>query len=414
MKFAVSKKDFSRYCLFFFWVVYYHFFYIFTLNIQSSVMNRFGWILTMAIYIFMLKGRRIIRTQYGFVFFFIWYCFAIQSVECVYSMFKYNQSLVDMYKCAGAYLYLLISIILLLSIYESGVEKIANQIVILGFALIVLELVNAILINNFGIRILDISELKTKVNRFRSDLGALCPFIILYSLYRFLNTKKIRWISVLFVCIFSLFYVEQTRARELAVVISCYVLLSHFFIINGKKGRTLGMSIMVLASCCILRVFEKIKIIFSVDPSVNENFNSTLARRNAISYFWNMTKDNVLLGMGWINPKNDYLKLIWSGPYNTYFYDDLGMLGLFFRNGIMGISLYFILLARMFFVFLKLRKTEVSSLLMGILMYIGSTIPSLSIFDGQRIIFVPVALAIFEYYYLLYKEKLVGVKDGTR
>ena len=103
--------------------------------------------------------------------------------------------------------------------------------------------------------------------------------------------------------------------------------------------------------------------------------------------------------MGWIRPYTDRLTKIWSGPDNAYFFDDLGFLGQFFRQGILGVLVYIIMLIRMIYIIHQLRyEYNYKILLIGIFTYICATMPSLIVlmdleFGGSFYI------AIFEYIY---------------
>ncbi len=252
-------------------------------------------------------------------------------------------------------------------------------------------------------------------NRLRVALGPLTGLLVCYTFYKFLKGyKQVVTLSVISIILISLFYVEMTRANQLAILVTLFIMWL-FYKERSKKNILKYM----VAFCLVLILyfggfFDSVLNMLSVDTSVNSRAMSTVARLNAIEYFSEFTKKNPLIGMGWIRPYTDRLTKIWSGPDNAYFFDDLGFLGQFFRQGILGVLVYIIMLIRMIYIIHQLRyEYNYKILLIGIFTYICATMPSLNCFDGSRILAVPFYIAIFEYIYKKYTYNLVEQDYAT-
>jgi hypothetical protein len=171
---------------------------------------------------------------------------------------------------------------------------------------------------------------------------------------------------------------------------------------NIKILMTMGL-IAITAYVLLSGTFSSFFDSFSVD---SEEASSTTARLNAIEYFKTFIDRNPFLGMGIIRPYTAELTLIWSGPFGTAYFDDLGLLGGFYRMGILGLSVMVIPLLRMSYLTYKLwrLKAKEAYTLLGVVVYLLASQTAQNYLDFQRAVIASFYWAIIEYLYYKNKE----------
>ncbi|EOR23314.1 hypothetical protein A499_13316 [Niallia nealsonii AAU1] len=132
------------------------------------------------------------------------------------------------------------------------------------------------------------------------------------------------------------------------------------------------------------------------------NDYSLSIRFEEISFYIGQLYENFFFGMGFI-PFNvsSYTDFLLRGPYAIYYKSDIGILGFLNIFGILG----FLWLILLFFKIIKIASYSVKvkgSLnknyeLLSLVIFVILSSLSLSIFDIQRIIAVPILLALLDY-----------------
>lgn len=379
------------------------------LPINSNSLSYLTWIVAvLGCCIYYPGVKRIIGT-FTFVRNYLSYVLFSQIIICVYSIFKYNETIADMLMTAGVYVMLAVVCLIIINFQNYGMDFILKRVLILQFAAIVLALIHSFVYNTTGNSLFAFAAESFMHNRLRLAIGPLTGLLVCYTFYKFLNRyKQVVMFGAIVVVLISLYYVEMTRANQLAISVTLFIM----WLFYKERSRKTIIKYMI-AFCLVLILyfggfFDSVLNMLSVDTSVNSRAMSTVARINAIEYFSEFTNKNPLIGMGWIRPYTDQLTKIWSGPNNVYFFDDLGFLGQFYRQGILGALVYIIMLTRMIYIIHKLRyKNDNRIFLIGIFTYICATMPSLNCFDSSRILAVPFYIAIFEY---IYKDYYIAME----
>lgn len=381
------------------------FFSIVELPIPSLYISYLTYAFAIFIYCYTFKGRKRIGKKYPFIGKYFTYIVFAQIILCAYSMIKYNETILDMIVCISAYSLLLITYAILISFERDGMKFLLDAIFWIMFINTILASIHAVVLNYTGVRLFGFVEMASKNENVRIGLGALMSVFLIYAFYNLINKKRMILMSIaLAIGIFALFYVSMTRASQFATIASLFVVWA-FHKNNGRKDMIkyiiIGVLLVIFFNSSI---YTNILNVFSIDPNVNEHFTSTEARYNAIDYFSQFTDANPIMGMGWVVPKNEELTKIWSGKSGTNYFDDLGVLGQYYRQGLLGLAIFIILIIRMLYTTIKIRKgIPEKAFCVGLCAYVLLTAVSQNTLDGQRMITVPFYIACTEYIY--YKQK---------
>ena len=408
---TINRNRKNYYCILIFLLFYTNFFNIINIPISSHLYNVFLWILALmnfAISFLYTKGK--IGKEVTFAVPYLIYIYTTQIIICYYSVYQYNQSFSNVLKCAGYYSYLLLYFGVMIAIKEIGFGKMLQFFNTIAAVCILVILLHAIFFNIFGIRLFQIRGIGIRDGRMRNSLGVFACIFFAYTTANIVYQKqKLKNIIWLIIGLIALFYTDMTRIKELAVILEIGCI---YFFSNYSKKQKINKILILLLGIFIVIIFkdsfQNLFNMFSVDRTVNSNANSTIARLYAMEYFSKFTEKNPLMGMGWIFPSNNRLRNIWSGPQNIAFFDDLGIIGQYYRLGIIGLISYIVLILRMLYIIVKYKKSDIyKACLIGLFIYAIITAVSLNIFDFQRIVLVPIYMAIFEYAHRN-KNKLEG------
>lgn len=382
-------------------------FYLFRLPISAPIIMYMTWILSVVMFFLYARNRRVMRDYGTFLQPYFTYVLVAQFIICIYSMLVYDETVLDMFICAGGYLMFLFTYVVI-RIYEcDGMDYMLNRVFWIQLIYTVMVTVHAVIFNNTGRRLFLFPSDTLRNDNVRIGLGVFIGIYFVYAFYNWLQGNRRTLMTVaIAIGVFGLFYADMTRAAQIAVIVT----MACMWLLHRERSKASVIKFMIAIIVLVIfldsELFTSILNVFSTDNSVNALSLSTLARYNAIEYFSQFTKKNPLIGMGWIRPYTDELTRIWSGPTNTAYLDDLGFLGQFYRQGILGVIIYIALLVRMGYVILKIKgKCDERTLLIGIFAYILFTLPSLNCFDGERMMVMPFYLATFEYIYTNVRKK---------
>ena len=391
-------------------IVCLRFFSIVTL--PAAIMMEISWVLAFLIYIYTFKGRCRIKSKYPYIGKYFSYIIVAQIILSVYSMIKYNETIYDMFLCVGSYLLLSIVYAVLISFEKDGMDFLMDAVFWLVFINIILIIVQALIHNFIGFKLFGFDDIASKNANIRISLGALMGVFFVYVFYNILQKRKQLLMTIaLIISLFAMFYVEMTRAKEVAVIGTLFIMWA-FKKQNSKKDIVKYLIILITIIIFLYSgLFETILNTFSINPSVNDQYQSTEARYNAMEYFSTFTDKNPLFGMGWVRPYTDELTRIFAGPSGTSFFDDLGFLGQFYRQGLLGVGIYLSLIIRMIYITFKISKKRSEKVFCaGLTSYVLFTAVSLNCFDAQRMLAVPFYIACTEYIYYRDKTRSTIVK----
>ena len=201
----------------------------------------------------------------------------------------------------------------------------------------------------------------------------------------------------------NLLFIVKTRTLFLYLIAT--LLLSPILDKNTKKKTKLFFSIIV---CIIIAI-----VIFGdIIPYVNliiKNDAGIQVRFSAIDYYLNYFKSNSILGSGFVSSNlNSYMYLLVNGPLGQYNPSDVGIVGLMFRSGTIGliwIILWFMQCIRI------IRKNgskvpkSYRSIMNHIIIFLLLSCINLIVTDNSRFPYISLAMIIIESSYIFINKK---------
>lgn len=196
---------------------------------------------------------------------------------------------------------------------------------------------------------------------------------------------------------YCLIMVQQTRAYN---VIICICIAAIVMLHTNTPVKTLRSLILIAAGIIVLSqagIIDILRKSLSVD---NQTYgNGTRARLLAITYYWKAFLKSPLFGQGFINSKA-YLNIL-RGNKGIYNYSDVGLLGLLANTGLFCVILFvwpLIRWGKQVLGYLSRQSSRAgNSFLIAFFIYIAGTSLTLIMADPQRILLLPLSLAVFEY-----------------
>lgn len=339
-------------------------------------------------------------------FFGVLFVFFIQST---YGIVSYNQTILDMYIVLCPYL-LILQVPIYIHIFQKySFHHVLKLIVIFVSIDCFFVLLYSLSFNLINIKIpfLHYSiEDPFGFFRIRSDRlrlsfgGAFLCIMPLFSFFMFISKNgiskiKIKYLLLLILSITTIIYSTQTRMLLIALILSLLVMW-----FSSKPNIKVKVKILFFVSVLVLLNINTI-ISFKDSFSTNneETGGSSLAREYAFNYYSQFTDNNIFLGMGPVRNYRPDLDILISGKEGVAHFDDIGIFGLFFRYGILGLSCYLLFVFYLFYTLMKVKKYNhhYYPLLCGLFSWVIFTSPSLIITDVQRMPLFPLILALFEY-----------------
>ncbi len=344
--------------------------------------------------------------EYRFFSWLLSYTFISQTILTIYSMITYEQTFTRVFAFSGLYLTLLIFFILIICFDQFGMDKSLKYLFILEGIRDIVAVLHAVVFNFTGIRLFALNQLASKTNNIRLDFGLLFPLLIIYLFSMVLTRYNFRILLLLIVSLCMELYIQNVRVMELSFI-ACFIIM--WIVAEKKIQKRLVKNIIICLVVILLGYMGVITDIingFSIDPEINKNYTSSLARVEAIEYYLMYLRENPIFGMGWINRTTPYLATIASGPKGTYHFDDLGIMGQLFRQGIVGSITYLLYVGRMLYISIKLPDNCKNKVfVVGVCTYIFATLVSLNVFDVQRVLAATFYVAIVEYIWHKYQAR---------
>lgn len=369
----------------------------------DSLMDRYYiCVIGIILFVWFLLNTRLykeIKQYMKFINIYILLTFIVLVIQFYYSMNKYDETILDVILVGFPFLLVLLAYpILYIFDYDKSFEKLMKKFCIVSYIGICLILIQSIMYKYYSIWFLKAISISFKSGRVRISDFSLFSLSILYIFYLYLVSNKKRYLLLTGIGMLGVGLVVSSRM--LTIVLSVCLLI--MFLLKRRplnnKLCIVIILIVVILICYQLGFFESIISSFSTS---GKRAGSTLARIDAINYFKTYTDENMFLGMGFVRPYRPDLVRIWSGPNRTAFFDDLGALGLFFRMGLTSIIVYGLILFRMAFVLLKIKKYKSNEFILccGIFAFLIGTSITLVVTDYQRAFAIPFIIAIYEFVY---------------
>ena len=315
--------------------------------------------------------------------------------EVIRNVYKYDLTLYESFSIGHGFLLLLLYPILILNSDENSQRKTINTITIFSIILSTLFLTQSFAYKLWKITFLHIKEypllklLEVRSYGIRMTApGTLIIFSVLISLGQIINkNKKMHIIN----CVLGMLYIVlvcQTRMTTLAVIASFMLVLANK--IFEKKFKHIKKIIILVIAVFIFVLPYKMSDIFEDRTS-----GSVYARIYAIELYTKSFLKNPVFGVGCL--PNDTTKrdiaLIMHGPKGYAHTTDVGYVAYIFQFGVVGAIILLILISNIIKILKNVKnKNAVYYSTILCLLYILLTFGTLSIFDTQRIVILPIIL----------------------
>jgi hypothetical protein len=248
-------------------------------------------------------------------------------------------------------------------------------------------------------------NLKVRNNRVRVRWASFNFIALAYNFQKILNKdfkeiKKDHCVFLLIISSINLILFCQTRMLIIAVIMMYF-----FMYVNVKKLKKWQIVCLIAAIAAVAfssGAIAKILNSFSIDGA---NGGSTSVRLIEVEYYFNSFIDHPITGLGLFrcDSSRPRLYMLYSGTTNGIGTPtDVGLLGLAFETGLLGVGVFSILLFRGIYIIKKCKNSRYRLLLIGIIAYVVCTLPTLIITNIGRIDTIPLCIAVFESVYYRY------------
>ncbi|MFH0357770.1 hypothetical protein ACHBHL_04610 [Streptococcus sp. A27] len=132
--------------------------------------------------------------------------------------------------------------------------------------------------------------------------------------------------------LFNLEFIIKTRTLSLYVLITILVVS----LFNKQLSRKVKIFIAIIFLFSLITVINS-NIMYWVEDTINNDYGIQM-RFYEIEYYVNYFKNNWIAGVGFLSSSsNSSTYNVVMGPYGKYYTSDVGIIGLLFKNGIIGL-----------------------------------------------------------------------------
>lgn len=359
------------------------------------------------------------------------YTYIIDRLLIYYAIFLVIEALWTMqyYQLSGSYIYYMIRCnlfllypfmvypVLYIVVSDGYIERILNEL--LGIAVIGngLRLISYFAYDKLGVSVFTVyvDIFKSAIRNGRYRLGATMMHAIGFdvSLHRVAEYKKNQFLYAVLIAyfVFFQFYCSMGRTQEICYLLTLFVFLYCIFP-EGKKNSGKVRSVLLLGitlSFGYLIIGDFFPNLLSTFTSENsDKVGSTIARMYGLNYYWRLMKDHLLTGIGLLfddSMLSGSLIRIMRGTSTAYseiaYFEDLGIIGQFFNYGILGMIFFLGLFFHWYLIVRKVKKSRntyyYSMLLLLLVHGFAQTLTSMSLFQSNKMLQIPILMAIFEF-----------------
>ena len=371
------------------------FFYLVPISIWNSVK-----IMSLLIIIFLVFNLRCLFKNKGkftlYIASFIFLCIG----ELIITKLRFNQGYISLFSM-GIY-YFVIMLYFILVFYKVSRDKIKKVFINLSLILSILLIAQFIAYEFFGVTFLKIDvggiqrfgQVRIGEGAFIISLGIILAVAEVIKRKEILcRENTINFLSIILGMI-DIIFIAKTRS------ILAFVLLSIGVMMLGSAKNFIQQLKIVSLSTIALIVLFSLPIMSKYQSLNSEKDWSTIARKGAIAYYINQTKEMPLFGVGIINPSEskemyDYTR----GPLGIYYRDDVGIIGFLNTFGVIGFIWYIALVIKILAIVFKSiinKSIRKRPQIIGLATFFIVCSSTVIFMDPQRIYLLPFILYIIE------------------
>lgn len=356
-----------------------------------------------ALFITLQKYGRLIY-KYHFVKRYTVMVCVVTLVIVFYSAIVYNsQSIMRSFKLGHHYFLIILAVCFLAKMeFDNGIENLMMILNVYSFCWYLITATQSILYSTNGTLFMKgidanwVGFLGT--GTLRISLIAIPNFMIVYNFCKIIEKKpKVFNYVQLILGLFCLLFVQQTRAYDVVVFVSCVMVYISY---SDKPTNVLRNIIIagVIIAVALNTPYAKALIDSFTTSEITAKTASNTARLYAYDYYWNCFLNNPLFGNGFAAPEK--YRTITNGPLGMASYSDCGIIAIGAQFGIFGYIIYALYIGRMISIVWKLKRNKQlrnNTIVVGVLCYCVLSSISLINMTVAFIILYPMCLAVVEY-----------------
>lgn len=322
-----------------------------------------------------------------------------------FSLISYHYSFGDLFKIVTPYLYAYMAYAIAYVFYrKKGMERVMTRISYLVMLILLFKAIAWFKYNFQGTIVFE--RLLFEYDKwFRNGLqrvnaGYLVGIATVFLFCRCIGTVKSLFskLCVIFI-IFFLAWVSAYRFQLLVTLVTCFVM---YYFYQGKNKVVFVRRILLIVIGVLILMSEPVQQIINSFAANSSGIGySTLVRFMNIKHYWQILLDkSAIFGIGFIAKDNSAaLTLMEYNGGQIYWLEDIGILGGFFRFGLLSFFMYGYIYKHAISTCLKMNHNNEKqrAIIFGITSYMIVSCLALNIFDGQRAFDVPFYIAIIAY-----------------
>lgn len=374
----------------------------------DAIQNLIVFLATMFLFANTMLNESMRRKTFPYSRFFyitLIYLAVFTAAHCVYSYVVYSEGFDSLYTTVRQVWLLLYFLPFMYIIHAfGGYDRLLKDILAMTLVFMTIKTLRAFLYNFTGITVLNAMSYSLRHGRMRMSLNAFGGIVFIFCVYKImeLSRKSKEYYYYLAATLFIFFYeiyINMTRMYIISFFVTFAVMV---FVKRRPKGARLFVIILLFIAVAVLAATGVIGAFLETFSESNEEFGaSTLGRSYSMSYFSEVANSQPVFGLSFLVPDTPLRTNLFFSSTGTAYLDDLGIVNMYFRYGILGIILTVLIFGRMIYcaVMALIAKSQRAVIIVGIITFIALTCVSLCVFDGQRILTVPLYWAILEYEY---------------
>lgn len=342
----------------------------------------------------------------------IFYFIILYLIELIISWYRHNQGLMNVFISSNYYILLLSYFIFIYYLRKNSNNKaFKEKIININVFISVLFLLQYILIK-FNVKFLQINFEYYRFGELRIYEAAsmfvnLGVILALGNLLKLKRGKKNNCKSILCIILSLINIIIVAKGRMGLLIILCTMILMILYRYR-KNAIKIFIAISIIGVVGLLFIRTDVAQEYIKSSQIKDA--SITNRQGAINMYVDQIKKNPIFGMGFIRDMdNSEAVLLLRGPKGSYTRTDVGIIGFTNTFGILGFAWYIYILIKFSYIILILHRKNVLNMnleLLGIFIMVILTSFTLIVMDSERILIMPIFMALLDYTVNKYKIKL--------
>lgn len=334
---------------------------------------------------------------------------AVWGVTLIATIVSYNNTISDIYPEAIECLSILAAIsVYVISKRENSILWIENVIILIGTIIATILVIQGLVLSPRGILIFKLQySIRLGGIRYVNSTEPIL-FAAIFAMTRLLENKKektrvIKYGYILVISTIELVFVAKTRTLIIMYFVSLIVMVWNAKNSSSKMEfirKTLFVVLICIGIVWALNTNIAKAYFDEYSTSINTQYDTVSIRHDESNYAISLLKKNpiiTLAGTGFISDRNTELN--YAGSTLKGIRTDIGLLGFVNEFGILGFIWFIVLFMNVTKSLLKWKGKQRDRVnFIGLYSILVMGIPTLFLFNGERLIYFPIWLGIMMFY----------------